>query len=163
MLMSRYSDILIINSIEMWSLLPIVIWRTNIYTDPVKPVMVEPGLRKYGDPGRDSPVLYTTNFALTFYTVQEDFKDIDCYLLVIDTEGISVESAVAGGKLTAEKVADAIKETGIEDMVDHRKIVSPGLAARISGETEMESGWDVIVGPKDSAGIKTLLEKKFYQ
>ena len=163
MLMSRYADILIVNSIEMWSLLPIVIWRTNIYTDPVKPVMVEPGLRKYGDPGRDSPVLYTTNFALTFYTVQEDFKDIDCYLLVIDTEGISVESAVAGGKLTAEKVAEAIKETGLEDMVDHRKIVSPGLAARISGETEMESGWDVIVGPKDSAGIKTLLEKKFYQ
>jgi acetyl-CoA decarbonylase/synthase complex subunit gamma len=163
MLISRYADILIINSMDTWSLLPVIIWRTNIYTDPVKPVTVEPGLRKYGDPGRGSPVMYTTNFALTFYTVQEDMKDIDCYLLVIDTEGISVESAVAGGKLTAEKVADAIKETGIEDMVDHRKIVSPGLAARISGETEMVSGWDVLVGPKDSAGVKSFLDKKFYQ
>lgn len=163
MLISRYADILIINNMDTWSLLPIVIWRTNIYTDPVKPVTVEPGLRKYGDPGRDSPVMYTTNFALTFYTVQEDIKDIDCYLLVIDTEGISVESAVAGGKLTAEKVVDAIKETGIEDMVDHRKIVSPGLAARISGETEMASGWDVLVGPRDSAGVKSFLDKKFYQ
>lgn len=163
MLMSRYADILIINSIEMWSILPIVIWRTNIYTDPVKPVTVEPGLRTFGKPDENSPVLYTTNFALTFYTVQEDIKDLDCYMLVVDTEGISVESAVAGGKLTADKVNDTIKETGIEDMVTHRKIVSPGLAARISGETEMVSGWDVLVGPKDSGGVKNFLDKNFYQ
>ena len=163
LLVSRYADILIVNSVDMWTILPIVIWRTNIYTDPVKPVTVEPGIRTYGKPDENSPVLYTTNFALTFYTVQEDIKDIDCYMLVVDTEGISVESAVAGGKLTADKVNDAIKETGLEDMVTHRKIVSPGLAARISGETEMVSGWDVLVGPKDSAGVKSFLDKRFYQ
>jgi acetyl-CoA decarbonylase/synthase complex subunit gamma len=163
MLLSRYADILIVNSMEMWPILPLVIWRTNIYTDPVKPVTVEPGLRTFGDPDRSAPVLYTTNFALTYFTVREDFKDFDCYLLVIDTEGISVESAVAGARLTADKVAEAIKETGIENMVDHRKIVSPGLAARISGETEEASGWDVLVGPKDSAGIKNFLKEKFYQ
>jgi acetyl-CoA decarbonylase/synthase complex subunit gamma len=163
MLLSRYADILIINSMETWSILPVVIWRTNIYTDPVKPVTVEPGIRTYGNPNENSPVLYTTNFALTFYTVQEDVKDIDCYMLVVDTEGISVESAVAGGKLTADKVNDALKETGIEGMVTHRKLVSPGLAARISGETEMASGWEVLVGPKDSAGVKSFLDKRFYQ
>ena len=163
MLVSRYADILIVNSMEMWPILPLIIWRTNIYTDPVKPVTVEPGLETFGSPDRNSPVLYTTNFALTYYTVREDFKDLDTYLLVIDTEGISVESAVAGGKLTADKVAEAIKETGLEDLVDHRKIVSPGMAARISGETEEASGWDVLVGPRDSAGIKPFLQKRFYQ
>jgi len=162
MLLCRYADILILNSAEVWSILPTVILRTNIYTDPVKPVTVEPGLRTFGNPDRNAPVLYTTNFALTYYTVKEDFKDIDCYLLVIDTEGISVESAIAGGKLTAEKVAEAIKESGIEKMVDHRRIVSPGLAARISGETEEASGWEVLVGPRDSAGIKPFLKKRFY-
>lgn len=163
MLLSRYADILIINSLEMWSILPVVIWRTNIYTDPVKPVTVEPGLRTFGKPDENAPVLYTTNFALTYYTVQEDVKDLDCYMLVVDTEGISVESAVAGGKLTSDGIAETIKETGIEDMVDHRKIVSPGLAARISGETEMATDWDVLVGPKDSAGIKSFLDKNFYK
>lgn len=162
-LVSRYADILVLNSMEMWPILPLIIWRTNIYTDPVKPVTVEPGLETFGNPDKNAPVLYTTNFALTYFTVREDFKDIDCYLLVIDTEGISVESAVAGAKLTADKVAEAIKETGLEDLVDHRKLVSPGLAARISGETEEASGWDVLVGPKDSAGIKNFLQKRFYE
>lgn len=162
MLMSRYADILIVNSLKMWSILPMVIWRTNIYTDPVKPVTVEPGLRTFGEPDEESPVLYTTNFALTFYTVQEDVKELDCYMLVVDTEGISVESAVAGGKLTAEKIEETIEETGIEEIVNHRKIVSPGLAARISGETEMATDWEVLVGPKDSAGIKSFLDKNFY-
>jgi len=162
MLLCRYADILVLNSMEVWPILPLIILRTNIYTDPVKPVTVEPGLRTFGNPDRNAPVLYTTNFALTYYTVREDFKDIDCYLLVIDTEGISVESSIAGGKLTADKVAEAIKESGLEKMVDHRKIVSPGLAARISGETEEASGWEVLVGPRDSAGIKPFLQKRFY-
>ena len=162
MLILRFADILILNSIETWSILPIVILRQNIYNDPVKPVSVEPGLRVIGKPDRSSPVLYTTNFALTYYTVMEDLRDLDCYLLVIDTEGLSVESAVAGGKLTADKVAEAIKETGIEKLVDHRKIISPGMAARISGETEEVSGWEVLVGPRDSSGIKDFIKKRFY-
>jgi len=163
MLVCRYADILIMNSMEVWPILPTIILRTNIYTDPVKPVTVEPGLRTFGNPDKDSPVLYTTNFALTYFTVSEDFKDLDCYLLVVDTEGISVESAIAGGKLTADKVAEAIRESGIEEMVDHRKLVSPGMAARISGETEEASGWDILVGPRDSGGIKDFLQQKFYQ
>jgi acetyl-CoA decarbonylase/synthase complex subunit gamma len=162
MLILRFADVLILNSIETWSLLPLVILRQNIYTDPVKPVSVESGLKVIGNPDRGSPVLYTSNFALTYYTVLEDLKDLDCYLLVIDTEGLSVQSAVAGGKLTADKVADAIRETGIEKLVDHRRIISPGLAARISGETEEASGWEVLVGPRDSSGIKDFIKKRFY-
>lgn len=158
MLLLRYADLLILHSTDVWALLPLIILRTNIYTDPVKPVTVEPKLETFGKPTRSSPVMYTTNFALTYFTVREDLKDIDSYLLIIDTEGISVQSAVAGRKLTAEKIVDAINESGIEGKVDHKKLISPGLAARLKGETEDLTGWEVLVGPRDSSGIRKFLE-----
>ncbi|MHA1957746.1 MAG: (Fe-S)-binding protein [Candidatus Thorarchaeota archaeon] len=127
---------------------PMTFLRSNLYTDPVKPVAVEAGLMKFGEAGPDSPLMYTTNFALTYFTVESDIKqgNVDAWLLVVDTEGMSVQSAVAGRKLTAEKVAEAIEEYRVTDKVKHRILVSPGMAARISGETEEASGWTVKVG-----------------
>lgn len=163
MLMTRYADLLIMHSLNGWVLLPNVILRFNLYTDPRKPVSVEPGLRVFGNPNENSPVMFTTNYALTYFTVESDIKSagVDCYLIVIDTEGISVESSVAGRILTAEKVAKAIKESRIEEKVKHRYLIIPGLAARLSGEIEELSGWRVLVGPKDSSGIAAFLEKKW--
>ncbi|MFX1577025.1 MAG: acetyl-CoA decarbonylase/synthase complex subunit gamma [Promethearchaeota archaeon] len=151
----RYADILVLHSLDMWVTLPLTFLRTNLYTDPVKPVAVEAGLREFGSPNEDSPVMYTSNFALTYFTVESDIKQagIDAYLLVVDTEGLSIQSAVAGRKLTADGVAEAIKESGIENKVKHRILISPGMAARLSGETEEASKWTVKVGPKDSSGI----------
>jgi acetyl-CoA decarbonylase/synthase complex subunit gamma len=163
MLITRYADILIMHSTEGWVLLPNVILRQNIYTDPRKPVAVEPGIRTFGKPDEKSPVMMTTNFALTYYTVASDIESagVDSYLLVVDSEGIAVDSAVAGRKLTAEKVAEAIKETGIEEKVKHRKLIIPGKAARLSGEIEELSGWEVMVGPRDSSGIPKFLQEKW--
>jgi len=163
MLMSRYADILIMHSLNGWVQLPTVIWRFNIYTDPRKPVAVESGLRVFGEPDENSPLLLTTNYALTYFTVESDIKSakLNCYLLVVDTEGISVESAVAGRYLTAKKTADAIKKSEIEQKVKHRHLIIPGMAARLSGEIEDLSGWRVIVGPRDSSGIPKLLSEKW--
>ncbi|MDF1539337.1 MAG: acetyl-CoA decarbonylase/synthase complex subunit gamma [Candidatus Thorarchaeota archaeon] len=157
----RYSDIVIIHSLDMWTNLPLTFLRNNLYTDPVKPVAVEAGLKEYGNVGPDSPVMYTTNFALTFFTVESDIKqgNVDAYLVVVDTEGMSVQSAVAGRKLTAEKVAETLEEVGIADKVNHRILISPGMAARISGETEEASGWTVKVGTQDSSGIPKYLQE----
>ncbi|HWQ66548.1 MAG TPA: acetyl-CoA decarbonylase/synthase complex subunit gamma [Methanospirillum sp.] len=159
MLMTRYADLLIMHSLEGWVLLPQLIWRFGIYTDPRKPVSVDAGLRTFGTPGPQSPVLVTSNYALTFFTVESDIKaaKIDCYLIVIDTGGLSVEAAVAGRYLTAEKIADALKESAIESSVSHRHVILPGLAARLSGETEDATGWRVLVGPRDSSGIGKLI------
>jgi len=141
------------------------VWRFNLYTDPRKPVSVEPELKVFGNPDENSPLLLTTNYALTYFTVESDIKKagIDCYLLVVDTEGISVESAVAGRYLTAEKIAEAIKESKIEEKIKHRYLIIPGLAARLSGETEEELGdeWRVLVGPKDSSGIAAFLKERW--
>jgi acetyl-CoA decarbonylase/synthase complex subunit gamma len=159
MLISRYADLLIMHSLDGWVLLPQLIWRFNIYTDPRKPVSVDPGVREFGLPDRNSPVLITTNYALTYFTVESDLKaaNITCYLVVVDTGGISVESAVAGRYLTPELIANALKEYHVDKLVGHRFVILPGLAARLSGETEEVSGWHVIVGPKDSSGIAQMI------
>lgn len=162
MLMVRFADILILHGVDGWSLLPLVVLRQNLYTDPRKPVAVEPGLRVFGSPNEDSPVMFTTNFALTYHTVASDLEKakVNAYLLVVDTEGIAVDSAVAGRKLTAEKVVYAIRKSGIENKVRHRKLMIPGKAARLNTEIEELSGWQVFIGPKDSSEIPKFLRDK---
>jgi acetyl-CoA decarbonylase/synthase complex subunit gamma len=162
MLIVRYADVLVMHGNDGWSLLPTTVLRQNIYTDPRKPVAVAPGLKVFGTPDENSPVLFTSNFALTYYTVASDIESnkLNVYLIVIETEGSAIDSGVAGRKLTAERVADAIKASGIEGKVKHRKIIIPGKASRISGEIEELSGWKVQVGPRDSSEIpKYLIEK----
>jgi acetyl-CoA decarbonylase/synthase complex subunit gamma len=162
MLIVRYADVLIMHGNDGWSLLPTAVLRQNIYTDPRKPVAVAPGLKTYGTPDENSPVLFTSNFALTYYTVASDIESnkLNAYLIVVETEGSAIDSGVAGRKLTAERVADAIKASGIEQKVKHRKLIIPGKASRISGEIEELSGWKVQVGPRDSSEIpKYLIEK----
>lgn len=162
MLITRYADALIMHGLDGWALLPNAVLRQNIYTDPRKPVAVEPGLKIFGAPNENSPVFFTTNFALTYYTVASDIESskMNAYLIIVETEGAAVDSGVAGRKLTADKVAEALKTTGIENKVRHRKLIIPGKASRISGEIEELSGWKVLVGPRDSSEIpKYILDK----
>ena len=163
LLIARFADIVIMHSAEGWVLLPTTILRQNIYTDPRKPVAVEPGVKSFGNPNENSPVLMTTNFALTFYTVASDIESsgLDCYLMVVDTEGLAVDSSVAGRKLTSDKIAEALKEMKIEEKVKHRKLIIPGKAARLSGEIQELSGWEVLVGPRDSSEIPKFLQDKW--
>ena len=156
----KYADVMIFRSLEPYSLLPLVTLRFNIYTDPRTPVQVEPGLRPIADPDENSPVFITTNFALTYYTVESDLTsaNIKSWLLVLDTEGLGVEVSVAGGQFTAGKVKELIEETKIEEKVKHKVLVIPGLAARLQGAIEDETGWTVKVGPMDSGRIKGWLE-----
>jgi acetyl-CoA decarbonylase/synthase, CODH/ACS complex subunit gamma len=163
MLMSRYADLLVMHSLDGWVLLPQLIWRFNLYTDPRKPVSVEAGIRTFGHPDKSSPVLITTNYALTFFTVESDIKaaGLDCYLIVVDTGGLSVESAVAGRYFSAESIVSALKDMQVENMVDHKTLIIPGLAARLSGETEEASGWKILVGPKDSSGLPHYLRERW--
>jgi len=162
MMTIRYADLVIIRDASMWSTLPLVVLVNNLYNDPRKPVSVEPGLRVFGNPDPvTSPVLITSNFALTYYTVLSDIEKLNCYLLVADTEGLSVDSAVAGRKLNAQKVADIISSSGISEKVSHRTLIIPGLAARLKGDIEDAINWDVMVGPRDSAGIPAYLKEKW--
>ncbi|WP_456475623.1 acetyl-CoA decarbonylase/synthase complex subunit gamma [Candidatus Pyrohabitans sp.] len=159
----RYADLLVLHSMEMFSLLPLLTLRQNIYTDPRVPIQVDAKLYEIGKPDENSPVFLTTNFALTYYTVASDIEagKVDCYLLVVDTEGLAVEPAMAGAKLTGSLVKEAIEESGVTKKVKHRKLVIPGMAARISGEIEDLTGWNVLVGPIDSSRIPAFVEEKW--
>jgi acetyl-CoA decarbonylase/synthase complex subunit gamma len=161
-LMDKYADVMIIHGTEIWELIPVLTLRQSVYTDPRKPQAVDPGLYEFGEVNEDSPVALTTNFALTYYTVEGDLKTgkANGYLLVLDTEGRAVDVSVAGNQFNGKSVADLIKETGIEDKVKTRKMVIPGLGAPVSGEIEDESGWEILVGPRDSSALSDFLREK---
>ncbi len=162
-LIVRFADVLVMHGTDGWSLLPTTVLRQNIYTDPRKPVAVDSGLKVFGTPDENSPVFFTTNFALTYYTVASDIENskLNAYLIVVDTEGSAVDSGVAGRKLTAETVAEALKESDVETKVAHKTLIIPGKASRISGEIEELSGWKVQVGPRDSSEIPKYLQEKW--
>ncbi|NVM03761.1 MAG: acetyl-CoA decarbonylase/synthase complex subunit gamma [Candidatus Helarchaeota archaeon] len=161
MLVSNACNLLIQHTEDVWFQLAMLVVKDNIYADPRINPAVDAKLYVIGSPGPKDPVFMTSNYTMTYFTVESDLKDmkINAWLLVVDTEGISVESSVAGGQMNAGKVTEAIKETGLEDKVEHRIIIIPGLAARISGELESLSNWKVLVGPRDSSGIPDLMKK----
>ena len=160
-LMNKYADILIVHGTNIWELIPMLTLRQSLYTDPRKPQAVDPGLYEFGEVDENSPVLLTTNFALTYYTVEGDLKSgkANCYLIVLDTEGRAVDVSIAGNQFNGKSVTDLIKDSEIEDKVKTRTLIVPGLAASISGEIEDESGWEVLVGPRDSSAVADFLVK----
>ncbi|UGV41340.1 acetyl-CoA decarbonylase/synthase complex subunit gamma [Methanococcoides orientis] len=161
----KYGDIMILHSIEGYAQLPEVHIRDTIYTDPRKPVTVDPGVYEVGSPTADSPLLVTTNFALTYYTVESDLSSngIDCYLTAIDTDGIGVEAAVAGGQLTAAKIKKGLDDAGFDmkEKLNNNVVVLPGLAARLQGDVEDETGAAVMIGPADSGRLPGWMEQNW--
>jgi len=158
---AKYAGIVVLDSTEKEILLPIVTMRQNIYTDPQKPVTVEPRLYKFGSPDKNSPVMVTTNFSLTYYTVSPEIEGSGqgAYLLVTDSEGMSVLTAWAAEKFTPEIIAETMKKIGLENVVSHRKIIIPGYVAVLSGKLEDASGWKVLVGPKEASSIPKYLKE----
>ncbi len=162
-LIAKYAGIVVTDVITRDTLLPLVTARLNIYTDPQKPIQVESGVYEIGEPDATSPVLITTNFSLTYYTVEADTSagNIDAWVVVVDTEGTSVLTAWAAEDFTAETIAKTIQECGIEEKVDNKIAVLPGGVAVLSGELEEASGWNVVVGPRESAGIPAFFKTEY--
>ncbi|APH39369.1 acetyl-CoA decarbonylase/synthase complex subunit gamma [Methanohalophilus halophilus] len=161
----KYGDIMIMHSIEPYALLPEMHLRDTIYTDPRKPVTVDPGVWEVGSPTADSPIIVTTNFALTYYTVESDISSnkIDCYIVVADTEGIGVEAAVAGGQLTADKIKKTLENAkfDLKEKTSYNTVILPGLSARLQGDVEDKVGSKVLIGPADSGRLPGWLEKNW--
>ena len=162
-LIIRYASLLIMYSPEAVTYLPVTVLRENYYSDPRRPTTIQPGLKEIGKPNELSPVLVTCNYALTYSIVTSDLEKgkVDAYLLVIDTEGYAVDVSVAADKFRPEKIAELIKETGIENKVKHRYLVIPGKAAKLAGSIEEATGWKVIVGPIDSSDLPNFIEKQW--
>jgi acetyl-CoA decarbonylase/synthase complex subunit gamma len=145
-------------------ILPLLTLRQNIFTDPQKPLQVEPNVYPIGAVSQDSPLLVTTNFSLTYFTVLGEIESSrrPCYLLCMDTEGMSVLTAWAAEKFGAEQIADTLTKFKLADTVRHKSIVIPGYVAMMSGDLEDKSGWRVVVGPREASGLPVFL-KNFAQ
>ena len=154
----KYAGVLVTNAWEPHLMAPILTTRQNIYTDPQKPVQVEPKLYEVGEVTADSPLLVTTNFSLSYYSVEAEVEAarVPCYILAVDTEGTSVLTAWAADKFNAETITAAL--SGAEGKVSHKKLVLPGHVAVLAASVADESGWQVLVGPKEATGIGPYLK-----
>lgn len=157
---AKYAGIVIMKNTEQWAVLPVLTARQDIYTDPQKPVQVEPKVYEVGSVTKDSPVIVTTNFSITYYTVEGEVEagKIPAYIIACDCEGMSVLTAWAAEKFTPEKISDTLKTCGITQKVSHKNIIIPGYVAMMSGKLEDLSGYKVIVGPREAAGLPSFLK-----
>ncbi len=156
----KYCSIAIVDTVEPFAFLPILTAAMNIYSDPQKPIQVEPKVYDIGEPDENSPILFTTNFSLTYYTVESDVEAsrVPCRILVVDTEGTSVLTAYSGDKLNEKAVSDAMNKNKVEDIIKHRKLIIPGYVAVMSGKLEEATGWEVMVGPRESSMLPKYLQ-----
>lgn len=152
---SKYASLVVLRTAAKEHLLPLLSWRQNLYTDPQVPIRVEEKLNEIGAVNENSPVYVTTNFSLTYYSVEGEIEStkIPSYLLSVDTDGLSVLTAYADGKFEAEKIASVMKKVGLENKVKHRRIIIPGAVAVLKGKLEDLTGWEVLVGPREASGI----------
>lgn len=155
----KYAGIVLLEGFSSQQILPLLTLRQNIYTDPQKPLQVEPKAYPIGQVSVNSPVLITTNFSLTYYTVLSELEasKVPSYLVSVDTEGMSVLTAWAAEKFTPEKISESLSKFEITGKVNHKQIIIPGYVAVMSGDLEEKSGFKVIVGPKEAAGIPSFL------
>ena len=160
MLIAKYAGIVVVSDFKGENLFPLLLERLNIFTDPQRPMTVTQGIYEVNGPNKNSPVLVTTNFSLTYFIVSGEIEGsrVPSWLLIMDTEGLSVMTAWAAGKFSGDAVGSFVKKSGIADKVTHRKIIIPGYAASISGDMEEElPGWQVMIGPRDASLIPKFL------
>ncbi|MDI6775066.1 MAG: acetyl-CoA decarbonylase/synthase complex subunit gamma [Verrucomicrobiota bacterium] len=161
---AKYASLLIVNGLDPAELLPILTMIQNICTDPQVPNEVEAKLCEIGKVGENSPVLFTTNFALTYFSVAGEVErsKTPAYICVVDTEGLGVLNAFAGDKLSPEKAVKTIAEQKVADKVRHRKLIIPGLLPSFKAEIEETSAWkEVIIGPPNASGIPAFFQKNW--
>jgi acetyl-CoA decarbonylase/synthase complex subunit gamma len=163
MFISKYGGVTVLSDFTGDTLFPLLLERLNIYTDPQRPMTVTEGIYEIGNPDENSPVLVTTNFALTYFIVSGEIEGsrVPTWLLIKDSEGLSVMTAWAAGKFAGDDVGMFVKKCGIMDKVKHTELVIPGYAAAIAGEVEEElPGWTITVGPREAAHIPSFLKAK---
>ncbi len=157
----KFGGICVLPKFDAAQLVNLMTLRLNIYTDPQKPIQMEPKVYAIGEPDRNSMVFVTTNFSLTYFIVSGEIENsgISAWLVVPECEGFSVLTAWSAGKFSGSHIAKFIKEVDLESMVDTRTISIPGYVAQISGELEEAlPGWKVSVAPQEAADLESYIK-----
>lgn len=159
---AKYAGFVVLDTFSPEAIYPLLVLRENIYTDPQKPIQVTPGLYPINNPKPTDPVLVTTNFSITYFSVANEVEGsgLPAWLLVADAEGMSVLTAWAAGKFDAERIAKAVKASDIASKVEVKRIVLPGHVAVLSGELEEElPDWEIRVGPREAVDIPAFMKQ----
>jgi acetyl-CoA decarbonylase/synthase complex subunit gamma len=160
---AKYGGIVVLSDFAGESLFPLLLERLNIFTDPQRPMTVTEGIYEINNPNENSPVMVTTNFALTYFIVSGEIEAsrVPSYLLIKNSEGLSVMTAWAAGKFAGDDVGMFVKKSGIADKVKNQEIIIPGYAASIAGDMEEElPGWKITVGPREAAHLPAFLKSR---
>lgn len=153
---TKYAGFIVLDQFSPASAYSLLVLRQNIYTDPQKPIQVLPGIYEINNPKPDNPVLVTTNFSITYFSVANEVESagLPAWLLVCDAEGMSVLTAWAAGKFDAERIAKSVKSSNIADKVSRKLMIIPGHVAVLSGELEAElPDWEIRVGPREALDL----------
>ena len=152
---AKYGSIVLMDTAEKAHILPLCAERQNIFSDPQTPAQVEPGIYAIGDADENSPVYCTTNFSLTYYTVEGELSGsmIPSWVIAIPTDGTSVLTAWAAGKFTADKIADYFNDIGLSEKIAHNNMIIPGYVAALKAPLEEKSGRTVIIGPNEASAL----------
>lgn len=159
---AKYAGFVVLDTFAPEMIYPLLVLRENIYTDPQKPIQVQPGIYEINSPKPESPVLVTTNFSITYFAVANEVEGsgLPAWLVVTDAEGMSVLTAWAAGKFDAERIAKAIKGFDVASKVSRKRVVLPGHVAVLSGELEEElSDWEIRVGPREAVDLPAFMKQ----
>lgn len=160
---AKYGSIVVLSGADAWRMLPLLVLRQNIFTDPQRPMQAEAKVYEINGPGPDSPFFVTTNFSLTYFIVSSEIEGAKApaYLGVVDAEGLSVLTAWAAGKFVPERIAKFVTDSGIAEKIAEREVIIPGAVAQISGELGEElDGWKITVGPYEAADIPAFVKRR---
>ena len=157
----KYSNLMLLPEMDEVILTSLFTLSQGLYTDPQKPLQVEAKTYEIGTPCADSPVFVTTNFALTYFAVVSELENYDkgAYLVITESDGMSVLTAWSASKLTGEIIAKAVNASGLEDKISHRNLIIPGFVDVLKDEISMElPEWNVVVGSNEASDLLKFLK-----
>jgi acetyl-CoA decarbonylase/synthase complex subunit gamma len=151
----KYGSIIVMDGMSYAQALALYGLRQNIYTDPQKPMKVQPGIYPLNGADENSVCVTTVDFALTYFVVSGELErsGVPCNLLISDAGGMSVLTAWAAGKLSAGTIANFINEE-VADKIKNRTLLIPGKVAILKGELDAKlPDWDVVVSTQEAVEL----------
>jgi acetyl-CoA decarbonylase/synthase complex subunit gamma len=156
----RYGSIIVMDEMDYAKALPLYGLRQNIFTDPQKPMKVEPGIYPLNGADENAICAVTVDFALTYFVVSGEMErsNVPVNLIISDAGGYSVLTAWAAGKFSASSIAKDIEGLGVPEKVKCRKLLLPGKVAVLKGELEAKlPDWEIIVAPGEAVQLVKFL------
>ena len=158
----KYGSIIVLEDMPYDKALALYGLRQNVFTDPQKPMKVEPGIYPINKGDENAPCCITVDFALTYFVVSGELErsGVPCNLLISDAGGYSVLTAWAAGKLSANSIAKFMTEQDIAGKIKNRTLVLPGKVAVLKGEVQAKlPDWNVVIGPTEAVGLVKFMKE----